>query len=131
MKESIICIKSLSFAEMTFKFGLIQENIIAKQLMSSGISIGANIKEAQKTKCRRVLLLEEQICNIDYTSYSSAVIEIIKILNSISKTIRNSYNFPNCSLPINLFAPSCFSHHSRLTCDHFLFRPFYTSYFSA
>ncbi len=116
MKESIIRAKSLAFAKDIFRLSrrLIasKEYIIAKQLMRSGTSVGANVeeasvaqsrrdflsklsialKEAQETKYWLTLLKEEKVCSIDYEPYIEAIIEIIKILNAITKTIRYKSN---------------------------------------
>lgn len=116
MKESIIRTKALVFAKDIFRLSrrLIanKEYIIAKQLMRSGTSVGANVeeasvaqsrrdflsklsialKEAQETKYWLTLLKEEKICDIDYDPYLHAIIDIIKILNSITKTLRSHLN---------------------------------------
>ena len=112
VKENIIRVKALVFAKSIFKLSrkLISDHeyVIGKQLMRSGTSVGANIeeaivaqsrkdflsklsialKEAHETRYWLILLQEEKVASIDYTSYQEAILEIIKILNSITKTLR-------------------------------------------
>ena len=70
-----------------------KEFILSKQLLRSGISIGANIAERQSAQSSadfihklEVALIGEYINDIGYQSMSNDNIEIIKLLTSIIVT---------------------------------------------
>jgi len=116
MKENIIQIKSYDFAIRIvelYKY-LIEERkeyVLSKQLLRSGTSIGANVeeaiggqsrkdffaklsisyKEARETHYWIRLLTDTGYLTIEKSkSYLDDVEEILKIIGSIQKTIRNS-----------------------------------------
>lgn len=116
MKENIIQIKSYDFAIRIvelYKF-LSEEKkefILSKQLLRSGTSIGANIEEAIGGQSRkdffaklsisykearethywiRLLTDTNYLTQEKSKSYLADVEEILKIIGSIQKTIRNS-----------------------------------------
>jgi four helix bundle protein len=112
MAESIIQKKSFDFALKII--GLYKElqkhheNVISRQLIRSGTSIGANVeeasagqsrkdflskmsiasKEARETKYWLRLLQESKLVELDLTDALKGVDEIIRILTSIVKTTR-------------------------------------------
>lgn len=114
MKENIIETKSFAFAKRIIKLYKYltnekKEYILSKQLMRSGTSIGANIREARygasradfKNKMKIALkeaseseywieLLEnEYLSEKECESLKKDVVELIKLLTSITKTISN------------------------------------------
>ncbi len=116
MKENIIQIKSYDFAIRIvelYKY-LIEEKkefVLSKQLLRSGTSIGANIEEAIGGQSRkdfvaklsisykearethywiRILTDTNYLTKEKSKSYIDDVEEILKIIGSIQKTIRNS-----------------------------------------
>jgi len=116
MKENIIQIKSYDFAIRIvelYKY-LIEEKkeyVLSKQLLRSGTSIGANVEEAIGGQSRkdffaklsisykearethywiRLLTDTNYLTKEKSKSYLMEVEEILKIIGSIQKTIRNS-----------------------------------------
>lgn len=112
MKENIIEVKSFNFAKRIIKLYkyLISEKkefILSKQLLRSGTSIGANIREARygaskadfKNKLKIALkeaseseywielLEDEYITKEQSNSLKKDVVELIKLLTSITKTM--------------------------------------------
>jgi four helix bundle protein len=116
MKESLIKDKSFKFALEIIKLYTSlrdkKEFVISKQLLRSGTSIGANIKEAlsgqskpdflskmyiafkeaKETEYWLELLDESKLVNIDYTQIMNQVHELIRILSSITKTTSENLN---------------------------------------
>lgn len=114
LKENIILNKSFQFALQiieTYKIlNKSNEYILSKQLLRSGTSIGANVreasaaqtkkdfiakmsiasKEARETKYWLDLLQESKIVNNDYSSLLNQNEELIKILTKIVKTSQTS-----------------------------------------
>ncbi|MEI6312925.1 MAG: four helix bundle protein [Bacteroidota bacterium] len=110
VKENIILDKSFQFALQiieTYKtLNKSNEFILSKQLLKSGTSIGANVreasaaqtkkdfiakmsiasKEARETKYWLELLQESKIVTNDYTNLLNQNDELIKILTKIVKT---------------------------------------------
>ena len=115
-KDNIIQIKSYNFAVRIVKLynHLSQEKkefVLSKQLLRSGTSIGANVEEAIGGQSRkdfyakltiaykeareshywiRLLNDTEYLTDIDVESLLNDVDEILKIIGSIQKSIRNS-----------------------------------------
>jgi four helix bundle protein len=115
-KDNIIQIKSYDFAVRIVKLykHLSQEKkefVLSKQLLRSGTSIGANVEEAIGGQSRkdfyakltiaykeareshywiRLLNDTEYLTDIDVESLLNDVGEILKIIGSIQKSIRNS-----------------------------------------
>ena len=115
-KDNIIQIKSYDFAVRIVKLykHLSQEKkefVLSKQLLRSGTSIGANVEEAIGGQSRkdfyakltiaykeareshywiRLLNETEYLTDIDVESLLNDVGEILKIIGSIQKSIRNS-----------------------------------------
>lgn len=113
MKDNIIKTKSFSFAVKIVNLykELIEEKefVISKQLLRSGTSIGANIKEALQAQSKMdfisklnislkeaveteywlELLTETKLTKIKLNEYLTDVQELIKILTSIIKTTKN------------------------------------------
>jgi four helix bundle protein len=115
-KDNIIQIKSYDFAVRIVKLykHLSQEKkefVLSKQLLRSGTSIGANVEEAIGGQSRkdfyakltiaykeareshywiRLLNDTEYLTDIDVDSLLNDVNEILKIIGSIQKSIRNS-----------------------------------------
>jgi four helix bundle protein len=115
-KDNIIQIKSYDFAVRIVKLynHLSQEKkefVLSKQLLRSGTSIGANVEEAIGGQSRkdfyakltiaykeareshywiRLLNDTEYLTDIDVESLLNDVDEILKIIGSIQKSIRNS-----------------------------------------
>ena len=76
-------IKLYKYLTMTAE---LKEYVLSKQVLRSGTSIGANVKEATETEYWFELLYESDY--IDEKSYQSIItenVEIIKILTSIVK----------------------------------------------
>lgn len=90
-----------------------QEYVLSKQLLRSGTSIGANVREAKYAASRKdfvnklqialkeaaeseywiELLYKTKYLSIEeYTSLCNDGIELIKILTSITKSIKNTLN---------------------------------------
>ena len=114
MKENIIQDKSYKFAiEIVEIFRLVckKEPVLAKQLLRSGTSIGANVeeaigaqskkdffskmtiayKEARETHYWIRLMIDTQILTSDKgNKLKSDCEELIRIIGSIQKTIKNS-----------------------------------------
>jgi len=114
MVESIIKDRSFKFAllmiDLYKKLTDQKEYIISKQLLRSGTSIGANIREALAAQSRRdfvhkmsiaakeaqetnywlELLAASKIVSLDYKVYVYESYEIIKILSKIIKTTTDS-----------------------------------------
>lgn len=114
VKENIILEKSFQFALQiieTYKnLNNSNEYILSKQLLKSGTSIGANVREAsaaqtkkdfvakmsiaseeaRETKYWLELLQESKIVTNDYTDLLNQNDEIIKILTKIVKTSQTS-----------------------------------------
>ena len=112
--ESIIQIKSFEFALKIIELYKLlveqKEFILSKQLLRSGTSIGANVKEAKsaiskkdfinkmsiaakearETKYWIELLDKSQIVKNDYERISIDCEELIRILTSIIKTSQNN-----------------------------------------
>ena len=114
MKDNVIDIKSKSFALKIislYKFLTNQQKefILSKQILRSGTSIGANVREGEKsqtdadflykmyiayketneTQYWLELLYESGFIDIDFfTSLNTDCTEILKILSSITKTQR-------------------------------------------
>jgi len=110
MKDNIIKDKSFDFAlkiiDLYKQMITNNEYVLSKQLLWSGVSIGANIKEAsaaqskkdfinkmtisskeaRETKYWLRLIQESRIVNCDVKIYIKEIDEIIKILTSIVKT---------------------------------------------
>lgn len=109
-KENIIQTKSFDFAlkiiELYKFLKQNNENVISKQLLKSGTSIGANVqeagaaqtkkdfitkmsiasKEAHETKYWLNLLNKSNLVQNNYNEFISAVDELINILTAIVKT---------------------------------------------
>jgi four helix bundle protein len=116
MKESLIKDKSFKYALEIIKLYTSlrdkKEFVISIQLLRSGTSIGANIKEAlsgqskpdflskmyiafkeaKETEYWLELLDESKLVNIDYTQIMNQVHELIRILSSITKTTSENLN---------------------------------------
>ena len=114
MKENVIKDKTFKFSiSIIFLYKELKnknEFVISKQLLRSATSIGANVKEAQSGQSRAdflskmyiafkeaqeteywlELLQESKLVNMDYREYLKDCKEIINILSSITKTIKNS-----------------------------------------
>lgn len=115
MSENIVVSKSFSFALNTIKIykylSSKNEYILSKQLLRSGTSIGANVreaidgqskrdflskmnislKEAKETEYWIELLIESgYLSNMDHLSYLNECKELCKILNSIVKSTKLS-----------------------------------------
>lgn len=115
MKDNLIQNKSFEFSlliiELYKKLIERKEFVISKQLFRSGTSIGANIeesigaqskndfiskisisyKEARETEYWLKLLLGgKYITQKDFDFYNEKIVEILKILTSIQKSIKNN-----------------------------------------
>lgn len=114
--DNIIETKSFDFAVRIVKLNQYlatdkKEYVLSKQLLRSGTSIGANISEAQKSQSTadfyakmtialkeanetdywlRLLHATDYITEKEYESIASDINEIISILVSITKTIKNN-----------------------------------------
>jgi four helix bundle protein len=116
MKDNIIVNKSLAFAIRIvnlYKY-LCEERkeyVLSKQLLRSGTSVGANVKEALRGQTKKdfaakmnvalkeiseteywleLLYNTEYITQSQYQSINNDCLELIKILTSIVKTMYNS-----------------------------------------
>jgi four helix bundle protein len=116
MRENIIKTKSFDFAlSIVGLYKQMQEKkefVISKQLLRSATSIGANVEEADAGQTRKDfiakmsiaakearethywlrLLQRSQLVSLDYSTYISAVEEIIRIITSIIKTAQQNIN---------------------------------------
>jgi four helix bundle protein len=116
MKKSIVDIKAFEFAVKIIRIGReLQEQkkefIISKQLVSSGTSIGANVREGENAEskadfihklsisqkeCSETIYWLELLKETDYispeqfTSYNSDAVELMKLLTSILKTSKQN-----------------------------------------
>jgi len=114
MKENVIKNKSFDFAleiiELYKELKEQKEYVISKQLLHSGTSIGANVKEAlsgqsradflakmyiafkeaQETEYWLELLIKSRLVNIDFTNALKNLREIILILSSITKSTKEN-----------------------------------------
>lgn len=114
MAESIIQGKSFQFAlnviSLYKRLQAKKEFVLAKQLLRSGTSIGANVeeataaqsrqdflskmliasKEARETKYWLRLLRESDLVTVDLKSEISQIDEIIRILTAIVKTTKTT-----------------------------------------
>ena len=115
MNDNVVVNKSFSFALNTIKIykylSSKNEYILSKQLLRSGTSIGANVreaidgqskrdflskmnislKEAKETEYWIELLIESSYLNeIEHTSYLNECKELCRILNSIVKSTKAS-----------------------------------------
>jgi four helix bundle protein len=110
MPESVIQRKSFAFAlqiiKLCSKLREKHEYVLAKQLLRSGTSIGANVeeasagqsrkdflakmavasKEARETRYWLRLLRESELVELDVTNELNSADELIRILTSIVKT---------------------------------------------
>ncbi|XOV68985.1 MAG: four helix bundle protein [Fluviicola sp.] len=107
-KENIILVKSFSFALTVVKTGkMLQEKkefILSKQLIRSGTSVGANVREAQNAQSRKdfihklsisqkecdesiywleLLYQADYLANDQYSILSDQAKELLRILKSI------------------------------------------------
>ena len=118
MKESILKEKSKSFAIRIIRFyqtlkDAHQEFVLSKQMLRSGTSIGANIAEAfyaesemdfihklsiAQKECSEtlywldLLYATEHINEVGYNSLNTDATEIMKLLTSSIKTVKNKLN---------------------------------------
>ena len=101
MKDNVVKDKSLEFAVRIvnlYKF-LVNEQkefVMSKQILRSGTSIGANIREAEQAQSRadfinklNIALRTEYITREQYESINNDSTEINKLLISIIKTTKN------------------------------------------
>ena len=120
MKESVLMSKTFKFSKKIIKLykALTSEQrefILSKQLLRSGTSIGANVregkyaqsekdfisklsialKEAAETEYWLELLKDDYLSAEEITSIHNDLIEIIKILTSIINTMKNKLNSNN------------------------------------
>jgi four helix bundle protein len=112
-KENVILKKSFDFALKIIEFSEVLEEarkfVIAKQLLKSGTSIGANIREAQSAESRsdfihkmKIALKEAEeteywllLCKHSknypfYEELASQITEILKLLTSITHTAKSN-----------------------------------------
>ena len=118
MKESILKEKSKSFATRIIRFyqslkDANQEFVLSKQILRSGTSIGANIAEAfyaesemdfihklsiAQKECSEtlywldLLYATQYINEVGYNSLNTDATEIMKLLTSSIKTVKNKLN---------------------------------------
>ena len=118
MKESILKEKSKSFAIRIIRFyqtlkDAHQEFVLSKQILRSGTSIGANIAEAfyaesemdfihklsiAQKECSEtlywldLLYATQHINEVGYNSLNTDATEIMKLLTSSIKTVKNKLN---------------------------------------
>ena len=114
MRESIVLEKSKAFALRIIKLHKYlceekKEFVLSKQILRSGTSIGANIKEAQVSQSRKDFLAKlyiafkeaneteywlELLCDSNYieTKHFESIYndnkELIKLLSSITRTVK-------------------------------------------
>jgi four helix bundle protein len=124
-RQSIVGDKSLAFAKRIAKFYryLIdkkKETILSKQILRSGTSIGANIREGLYAQSRKdfinkmnialketgetdywheILYSADYLTEMEYTSLKNDNDELIKMLSSIVKTTKE--NTPKSSKTLN------------------------------
>lgn len=111
-KDNLILIKSFQFAKKVVQYSeKLEENkkfVIANQLLKSGTSIGANIKEAQSAESRadfihkiKIAMKEADetefwlfLCNEleNYPNTEDLLIDIFEILKISNKIISSSKN---------------------------------------
>ena len=118
MKESILKSKSFSLAVRIVKLYKYlceqkKEYVLSKQVLRSGTSVGAMVREAEYSESKadfahkmgiarkelnetlywlELLLQTEYITQIEYDSLSTDAIEIIKMLTTSIKTTKNINN---------------------------------------
>lgn len=118
MSENVIKIKSFAFAVRIVKLYQYltetkKEYILSKQLMRSGTSVGANVREAEHAESKvdfkhklaiaqkeinesiywlELLLETDYLTKEQFESINTDAIEIIKIITSIIKTTKMSIN---------------------------------------
>ena len=125
MKRSIVADKSKAFALRIIRLyrslteGTVREYVISKQLLRSGTSIGANIREAHRGQSRadfvsKMNISLKEACESEYwiellyesgyieekeaLSIQSECKELIKLLTAIVKTTSTSPIQHNCEL---------------------------------
>ena len=125
MKRSIVADKSKAFALRIIRLyrslteGTVREYVISKQLLRSGTSIGANIREAHREQSRadfvsKMNISLKEACESEYwiellyesgyieekeaLSIQSECKELIKLLTAIVKTTSTSPIQHNCEL---------------------------------
>ncbi|MBR4757358.1 MAG: four helix bundle protein [Bacteroidaceae bacterium] len=125
MKGSIVADKSKAFALQIIRLyrslteGNVREYVISKQLLRSGTSIGANIREAHRGQSRadfvsKMNISLKEACESEYwiellyesgyieekeaLSIQSECKELIKLLTAIVKTTSTSPTQHNCEL---------------------------------
>lgn len=125
MKRSIVADKSKAFALRIIRLyrslteGTVREYVISKQLLRSGTSIGANIREAHRGQSRadfvsKMNISLKEACESEYwiellyesgyieekeaLSIQSECKELIKLLTTIVKTTSTSPIQHNCEL---------------------------------
>jgi len=115
MKDNVIARKSFQFSLSIIEVcKVLRENKeydLAKQLLRSSTSIGANIREssaahskndfisklsiasqeARESQYWLDLLESSSVLDIDWKGYQMEILEIIKILNSILLTLKEKY----------------------------------------
>lgn len=116
MKENILKVKSLAFAIRVVKlFKLLQadrkEFVLSKQLLRSGTSVGAMVREAEHSESKAdfihklaiaqkeinetlywLELLEQTdyLNKLEYNSINADAVELIKMITSIIKTAKTN-----------------------------------------
>ncbi len=95
MKDNIIVEKSIEFAvSIVYICRHLQkdhkEYVISKQLLKSGTSIGANVKEASETEFWIDLLIRTHYLDKNAANLINECIEINKILQTIVKTTKQN-----------------------------------------
>ena len=125
MKRSIVADKSKAFALRIIRLyrslteGTVREYVISKQLLRSGTSIGANIREAHRGQSRadfvsKMNISLKEACESEYwiellyesgyieekeaLSIQSECKELIKLLTAIVKTTSTSPIQHNCEM---------------------------------
>ena len=115
---NVVLEKSYSFAlaiiELYKLMAAQKEYVLSKQLLKSGTSIGANVEEAQAAQsmndflskmsiaCKEArearywlrLLQQSQLCRIDFEPHLQHVEELVRLLNSIVKTVSSKRSAP-------------------------------------
>lgn len=115
--ENVIEVKSFDFAVRIVNLyklltGERKEYVISKQILRSGTSIGANVAEAQKAQSKadfnakmyialkeanetyywlRLIFKTEYIRRNEFESLNSDLNEIISIITSITKSVKNNH----------------------------------------
>ena len=125
MKESIVADKSKAFALRIIRLyrslaeGDVREYVMSKQLLRSGTSIGANVREAHRGQSRadfvsKMNISLKEACESEYwiellfesgyieekeaLKIQSECKELIKLLTAIVKTTSSSPTQRNCEL---------------------------------